>query len=170
MKTLALFAAWFAVVGTSLAATPEPTVKADVRITAKAVGTGADHSKGGTRENSRRLEIRVENREHRKLTGLQLEWKIIGEDINSHKKKVDASGKQAVTLEADEVQNIESGVAQFSIKEGVPKVTGKGKSRRSVPQPDTGRRYTGYLVEIKQGGTVIAEASTVGVRKQVGGL
>lgn len=170
MKTLALFAAWFAIVGTALAATPAPSAKTDVRIGVKATSSGSEHPNKGTTVSSRELQIHLENREHRQLAKLQLEWKIIGEDLNSDKKKVDASGKKAVTLEADGKLDVTSDVIHFTEKQGVPKTTGKGKSRRTTGQPDTGRRYAGYLVELKQDGKVIAEASTVGIRKQVPGL
>jgi hypothetical protein len=84
--------------------------------------------------------------------------------------KVDASGKQALKLAADEVTEVQSGVAQFSEQEGGVRTVGKGKNQRKVPQPDKGRSYAGYVVEIKQGGQVIAEASTLGIRKQTKGL
>jgi len=40
------------------------------------------------------------------------------------------------------------------------KTTGKGKNVRRIPQPVTGKCYAGYVVQLKQGGQVIAEAST----------
>lgn len=47
------------------------------------------------------------------------------------------------------------------------KTIGKGRNRRQVGQPDTGRIYAGYVVELKQDGKVIAEASTNGLAKQL---
>ena len=169
MRAITLCAALFAIIGTVNGAPPEPTGKPDIRISVKATSEGTERGKKDTRA-SRRLQIHVENREHRELAGLQLEWKIIGEDINSKQKKVDASGKQALKLAADEVTEVQSGVAEFTVQEGGVKTTGKGKNQRKVGQPDKGRSYAGYLVEIKQGGNVIAEASTLGIRKQVKGL
>ena len=170
MKAIVLFAAMFAILGTAIGAPPEPAAKPDIRISVKATSEGTDHGKKGARVASRRLQIHLENREHRELTDLQLEWKIIGEDINSKQNKVDASGKQSLKLAADEVLDVESGVAQFSEQEGGVKKVGKGKNQRKVPLPDKGRSYAGYVVEIKQHGKVVAEASTLGIRKQTKGL
>jgi hypothetical protein len=135
-----------------------------VHITVKAVSEGTDRSKH-TAVSSRRLRIVIENRESRRLEGLKLDWSIYGKDIGSHNKKVDAKGTKPVTLEANGETTVESDVAKFTEKEGVPKTVGKGKNKRRVAQPDTGRDYAGYVVELKQGGKVIAEASTVGLGK-----
>jgi hypothetical protein len=167
MKTIAFIAALFGFLGPASAAPPEPTAKPDVRIAVKAVSEGTEHNKK-TRTSSRRLKIHLENREHRELTNLQLEWKIIGEDLNAKQKKVAESGKETIKLDADGSLDIDSGVAQFSETEGGTKTVGKGKNRRVIPQPDTGRNYAGYIVELKQHGKVIAEASTIGIRKQLG--
>lgn len=141
------------------AAPPAAEAKPDVRITVKAVTAGTDHN-GRSTVSSRRLEIRLENREHRKLSGLQVDWRIFGEDIRSDKKSVEAKGTKPVTIDADGVLEVESDVAKFTETEGGVKTTGQGKNKRRVPQPDTGKRYTGYVVELRQGGQVIAEAST----------
>jgi hypothetical protein len=170
MRAITLCAALFSIIGTVSGAPPESAGKPDIRISVKATSEGTERGKKGSRVASRRLQIHIENREHRELAGLQLEWKIIGEDINSKQNKVDASGKQALKLAADEVTDVQSGVAQFAEQEGGVKTVGKGKTQRKVPQPDKGRSYAGYVVEIKQGGQVIAEASTLGIRKQTKGL
>lgn len=138
----------------------------DVRITVKAVTAGTDR-KGKTAVSSRRLQIHLENREHRDLKGLQLEWKIVGEDIQNHRKSINTKGNRTVALGADGNLDIESDVARFSKTEGGVKTIGRGKNRRRVGQPDTGHRYAGYVVELKQAGKVIAEASTNGIQKQL---
>ncbi|MCF7674063.1 MAG: hypothetical protein K9N23_01750 [Akkermansiaceae bacterium] len=143
-----------------------PAAPPDVRITVKAVTAGTDH-KGKTTVSSRRLQIQLENREHRDLKGLQLEWKIVGEDIQNHRKSITAKGNRTVNLDADGNLDIESDVARFSKTEGGVKTIGRGKNRRRVGQPDTGHRYAGYVAELKQGGKVIAEASTNGIQKQL---
>lgn len=167
MKIIALFAMLFAVIEPAIGATPEANAKPDIRISVKAVTAGSDFNKK-SKTSSRRLQIHLENREHRELTDLQLEWKIISEGLDSKGKKVEKSGTQTIKLGADEALDVESGVAQFTEKEGGTKSVGKGKNRRSVPQPDTGRNYAGYLVELKQNGKLIAEAATIGIRKQIG--
>lgn len=170
MKAIILCATLFAIIGTAGGAPPEPVGVPSIRIGVKATSEGTEHGKKNTRVATRLLQIRIENREHRDLDGLQLEWKIIGEDINSKQNKVDASGKQALKLAADGVTEVKSGVAEFPVQEGGVKTVGKGKNQRKVPQPDKGRSYAGYIVEIKQGGHVVAEASTLGIRKQTKGL
>ena len=167
MKTMALLTAVFGVFVSALSAAPGPSDKPDVRISVKAVSEGTDINKG-SKTTSRRLKIHIENHEHHELSGLQLEWKIVGEDLNGKAKKVAESGKQTIKLDADGTLDIDSGVAQFSEKEGGSKTVGKGKNRRKVGTPDTGRNYAGYLVEIKQNGKLIAEAATIGIRKQIG--
>ena len=159
MRTLLSAVCFSLLSGIVSAAPPAAEPKPDVRITVKAVTAGTDRN-GKSAVASRRLEIRLENREHRKLSGLQVDWKIFGEDIRSDKKSVDAKGVKTVSIDADGVLEVESDVAKFTETEGGVKTTGKGKNKRRIPQPDTGKRYAGYVVEIKQGGQVIAEAST----------
>lgn len=141
--------------------------KADqmVRITVKPVSAGTDHEKSST-VSSRKLEILLENREHRRLEGLVLDWKIYGENIRSRKKEVTAKGSKPVNLDADGKLTLETDVAKFTEKEGAVKTTGKGKNRHRVATPDTGTDYAGYAVELKQGGQVIAESSTLGLGRK----
>ena len=143
----------------------DPGAKPSVRITVKAVSEGTERSKH-TAVSSRRLKILIENREHQRLDGLKLQWKIFGEDVRSHKKEVDAKGGKPVTLEPDGNVTVESDVARFTGKDGGVKTTGKGRNQRRVALPDTGRDYAGYAVELLQDGRVIAESSTLGLGRK----
>lgn len=136
----------------------------DVRITVKAVSVGTDRDKKSAVA-TRKLEITLENREHRALGGLTLEWKIYGEDIRSNKKSVVEKGTESVTLEADQTKTIGSNIASFEVKEGDIKIVGKGKNKHRAVERDAGKRYTGYTVVLKQGKSVLAEAATVGLGK-----
>ncbi|MBN8456415.1 MAG: hypothetical protein J0M04_01020 [Verrucomicrobia bacterium] len=153
----------------SMVAVAEPSAPGavpDVRITVKAVSAGADRSNKSV-TSSRRLEIHLENREHRELTGLKIEWKIVGEDIRNDRKSVESKGTKEIKLDADGKLDVESGTAKFTEKEGEVKVTGKGKNKRRTVGPDTGKRYAGYVVELFQNGKRIAGASTNGIEKQI---
>lgn len=152
--------------GMAMAEPAAPAAKPDVRITVKAVSAGSDRSnKSAT--STRRLEIHLENREHRELGGLKIEWRIAGEDIRSNRKSVEAKGTKEIKLDADGKLDVGSGTAKFTEKEGEVKITGKGKTRRRTVGPDTGSRYAGYVVELFQNGKLIAEASTNGLDKQL---
>ncbi len=152
--------------GSALSAPATPDAKPDVRITVKAVSAGSNRNNKSVTA-TRRLEISLENREHRELTGLKLEWKIAGEDVRSKKKSVEAKGSKGIKIEADGKLMVESDTAKFTESEGDVKTSGKGKNKRRTVGPDTGSRYAGYVVELFQNGKRIAEASTNGLDKQL---
>jgi hypothetical protein len=154
------------VTGMAMSEPSAPSAKPDVRITVKAVSAGSNRNNKSV-TSSRRLEIQLENREHRDLAGLKLEWKIAGENIQSNKKSVEAKGSKEIKLEADGKLTVESDVAKFTESEGAVKTTGKGKNKRRTVGPDTGSKYAGYVVELFQNGKRIAEASTNGLEKQI---
>lgn len=160
---LASLLPWISVLQSHAESKP-PATPPDVRISVKAVSEGTDRDKKSAVA-TRKLEVELQNREHRALEGLVMEWKIYGEDVRSNKKSVVEKGTESVTLEADQTKTITSNIASFEVKEGDIKVVGKGKNKHRAVERDSGKRYTGYTVVLKQGKSVVAEASTAGLGK-----
>ena len=145
-------------------AAPVSAAEANLSISVKAV-SGGTNRKGKTSVDSRFLRIELENRGDKELAGLKVEWQIYGKDIQNHNKKVDEKGSRTVTLPAKGSLEVESSAARFAETEGGSKTVGKGKNKRKVGTPDTGRAYAGYVVTVKKEGKVIAEAATSGLGK-----
>lgn len=144
----------------SAASSAEPSVAMEV----KAVSNGTNR-KGKTAVESRFLRIDMENRSDTELAGLKVEWQIYGKDIQNHNRKVDERGSRTVKLPAKSRMTMESDPAKFAETEGGSKTVGKGKSKRKVGTPDTGRAYAGYVVTVRFNGKVIAEEATAGLGK-----
>lgn len=163
MKFVLLLAVALTLAGVVPAASAENADKPDIRVSVRTDSLGGNHGKN-TDTSSRRLLIRVENREHQPVPNLQVHWKIIARDINSRRHSTAASGKRDLDLDADETKEIESGAAKFTRHENRSKIVGKGKNKRRVPLDDTGNDYAGYVVEITRNGQLIAKAATVGMK------
>ncbi|MFM7182464.1 MAG: hypothetical protein ACKO2G_13505 [Verrucomicrobiales bacterium] len=147
-----------------LSSIPAIAAEPGVSMSVKAV-SGGTNRKGKTAVDSRLLRIELENRSDKELAGLKVEWQIYGKDIQNHNKMVDEKGSRTVKLPAKGRMTVQSDPAKFAETEGGSKTVGKGKNKRTVGTPDTGRAYAGYVVTVKLNGKVIAEEATAGLGK-----
>jgi hypothetical protein len=144
----------------ALGALPALADNVEMRVSVKSVGT---EKKGSTRISNRILVVRIDNRERHAFENLELEWKVAGRDLKTRKTTVVASGTESVDLPAEEEVEVETKQFSFSKTEGKVSREGRGQNQRLKVEDDTGVRYSGYAVVLKQNGKVIAEASTPGV-------
>ena len=104
------------------------------------------------------LEVRVTNGSADSLEGATLRWKLFAEEVGQrhHPIVIEKKGEEKLTV---------NGSGQFADLT-TPKVTFKwtlGHSvrtgrRSSRYEPETGRRYHGYIIEVVKDGKVIAES------------
>ncbi len=119
-----------------------------------------DHSTTATK----RLKITVQNRGKETVTG-NLNWKLLGRDVQSRDLKAVGGDVTKVRLNAGESKDIQGGPVVFTQKEG--KTTKKpGKKSGVKTAPDTGVDYKGYFVEIHDGkGALIGSAYSPGMKE-----
>lgn len=147
-----------------------------IGISVSAVSAGSESPNKSTRISERQLKIRVENGENMEFKDLELRWSVIRKDIRSGKLSLAGSGKKTISLEPISEKEFTSSVVKFTENEGkaIPKPKGKsnnkGKKKPPVYGPDTGTAYAGYVVEIRRGSEILAEASTNGIRGHVAGI
>lgn len=150
---------------------------ADIRLQVSTKSLGS-HSKGASRTSQRQLKITIDNRGTEAFDKTTMEWTVVARDIKSRKLSIAASGKKTVNIPADSDTEVTTGAFSFSKQEGkIERTKNKGnkkstknKKSRVKVHPDTGTRYAGYVVTFKQGGRIIAETSTAGMKDRIKGL
>lgn len=167
MKTVAFLTA----LGFSLCA---PLAEAaDIRLKVKNATLGSKRQ-GDTRTSQRRLVIEIDNRDREAYDGVRMEWVVIGRDIRNRKLSIVSSGSKLVDLPAQDEIEAFSTPYSFSKKEGEVKEIRENRFRPDRPQfdvePDSGTRYAGYILILKHGDEVLAEAATTGMKRRVAPL
>ena len=123
---------------------------ADIRLKVKNSTLGSKRE-GDTRKSQRQLKIEIDNRDRDDYEGVTLEWAVIEEEME-----------------------VTSSPYSFSKKEGEVREIRENRFRPDRPQfdvePDSGTRYAGYIIVLKKGDDILAEAATTGMKKRVAPL
>ena len=150
-----------------------PANGADIRLKVKNSPLGSKRN-GDTRTSQRRLVVEIDNRDREIYEGVKMEWVVIGRDIRNRKLSIVSSGSKLIDLPAQEEIEVASSPYSFSKKEGEVKEIRENRFRPDRPQfdvePDSGTRYAGYILTLKHGDEILAEAATTGMKKRVAPL
>lgn len=146
---------------------------ADIRLKVKNATLGSER-KGDTRKSQRQLAIEIDNRDREDYEGATIEWVVIARDIRNRKLSIASRGSKLIDIPADDEIEVTSSPYSFSKKEGEVREIKENRFRPDRPQfdvePDSGTRYAGYIVVIKQGDDILAEAATAGMKKRMAPL
>ena len=146
---------------------------ADIRLKVKNATLGSER-KGDTRKSQRQLKIEIDNRDREDYEGVTLEWVVIGRDIRNRKLSIVSRGSKLIDIPAEEEMEVTSSPYSFSKKEGEVREIRENRFRPDRPQfdvePDSGTRYAGYIIILKKGDDILAEAATAGMKKRVAPL
>lgn len=146
---------------------------ADIRLKVKNSTLGSV-SKGDTRKSQRQLKIEIDNRDREDYEGVTLEWVVIARDIRNRKLSIASKGSKLIDIPAEEEMEVTSSPYSFSKKEGEVREIRENRFRPDRPQfdvePDSGTRYAGYIIILKKGDDILAEAATTGMKKRVAPL
>ncbi|MCH2063022.1 MAG: hypothetical protein MK194_04800 [Roseibacillus sp.] len=146
---------------------------ADIRLKVKNSTLGSV-SKGDTRKSQRQLKIEIDNRDREDYEGVTLEWVVIARDIRNRKLSIVSKGSKLIDIPAEEEMEVTSSPYSFSKKEGEVREIRENRFRPDRPQfdvePDSGTRYAGYIIILKKGDDILAEAATTGMKKRVAPL
>ena len=147
-----------------------PVQAADIRIKVSNKVLSNKRS-GDTRSTQRHLKIQLDNRDREAYDGVTMEWIVIARDIRNRKLSIASSGSKPVHLPANEKIEVNSGPYALSKTEGKIEEIRENRNRPDRPQykvdPDSGTRYAGYIVVLKKGEEILAEAATAGMKKRV---
>lgn len=115
------------------------------------------------------LTVRVTNSSPVKLEGLTLKWKLYAANLQrgSDQILVEKSGEMKIAVEASG-NSIDVTTPKVAFAWTPQHAVRSGSSRRAVYKtvPEEGHRYHGYLIQIMNGDTVVAEAvSSEALRK-----
>lgn len=131
-------------------------------VTVEVENVSRDRGENSTSE-TKRLKITVQNRNKEAVAG-NLNWKLLGRDVQSRDLKAVGGDVAKVNLAAGETKVIEGVPVVFTEKEG--KTTKKGgKKGGTKTAPDTGVDYKGYFVEIHDANnTLLGSAYSPGMK------
>ena len=104
------------------------------------------------------LEVRVTNSSADNLEGATLRWKLFAEEVGKrhHPIVVEKKGEEKLSVNGSgQYADITTPKVTFKWTLGHSVRTGR---RRSRYEPETGRRYHGYIIEVVKDGKVIAES------------
>ncbi len=151
-------------------AVPSPAEAADIRLKVKNKTLGSK-KKGETRKSQRQLEIEIDNRDREAYEGVTVEWIVIARDIRNRKLSIISSGSKEIDIPADDEMEITTSPYSFSKTEGEVHQIEGNRNRPDLQQfkvdPDSGTRYAGYVLVLKKGEEILAEAATAGMKKRV---
>lgn len=151
-------------------AVPSLTEAADIRLKVKNKTLGTK-KKGETRKSQRQLEIEIDNRDREAYEGVTVEWVVIARDIRSRKLSIVDSGTKEIDIPANDEMEVTTSPYSFSKTEGEVRQIEGNRNRPDLPQfqvdPDSGTRYAGYILTLKKGDEILAEAATAGMKKRI---
>ena len=131
-------------------------------VTVEVVNVSRDRG-DNTKSETKSLKITLQNRNKEAVAG-NLNWKLLGRDVQSRDLKAVGGDVAKVNLAAGETKVIEGAPVVFTEKEG--KTTKKGgKKGGTKTAPDTGVDYKGYFVEIHdEKNTLLGSAYSPGMK------
>jgi len=118
------------------------------------------------RSEQRSLVIKLQNMSEKKYTGLTVRHTIFAQNTASHDISVASSGEQTVDLGTTATTTVQTPPAtltwteESSIRSNRGKGSKKGSASSDKKKEEEGSEFVGYVVQVLQNGTVLAEEFT----------